>query len=92
MINKIKTLKELKKSGYISLDIKKEMLKSLKNADKLNTEWGKYIKDNPDVFKTAGIDLKKLKKHTLIKRLKVLIIILSVLKFKLTYLLKDKFF
>ena len=29
MINKIKTLKELKKSGYISLDIKKEMIKNL---------------------------------------------------------------
>ena len=30
MINKIKTLKDLKKSGYISLDIKKEMIKNLK--------------------------------------------------------------
>ena len=30
MINKIKTLKDLKKSGYISLDIKEEMIKNLK--------------------------------------------------------------
>lgn len=30
MINKIETLKDLKKSGYISLDIKKEMIKNLK--------------------------------------------------------------
>ena len=29
MINKIKTLKELKKSEYIPLDIKKEMIKNL---------------------------------------------------------------
>jgi len=31
MSNKIKTIKELKKSGYISLDIKEEMIKNLKN-------------------------------------------------------------
>ena len=30
MTNKIKTLKELKKSGYVSLDIKEEMIKNLK--------------------------------------------------------------
>ena len=30
MNNKIKTLKELKKSGYVSLDIKEEMIKNLK--------------------------------------------------------------
>jgi hypothetical protein len=48
--------------SFETLDIKKEMLKSLKNADKLNTEWGKYIKDNSDVFKEAGIDTKRLKK------------------------------
>jgi|TARA_B110000438_G_scaffold17413_1_gene16282 magnesium chelatase subunit I len=30
MIDKIKTLKDLKKSGYISLDIKEEMIKNLK--------------------------------------------------------------
>ena len=29
MINKIKTLKDLKKSGYVSLDIKEEMIKNL---------------------------------------------------------------
>jgi hypothetical protein len=38
------------------------MLKSLRNASTLDTEWGKYIKDNPGVFEDAGIDLKKLKK------------------------------
>jgi len=38
------------------------MLKSLENASKLDTEWGNYIKDNSDVFKTAGINTKKLKK------------------------------
>ena len=38
------------------------MLKSLKNASKLDTEWGNYIKDNSDVFKEAGIDTKRLKK------------------------------
>ncbi|MDC0389259.1 AAA family ATPase [Flavobacteriaceae bacterium] len=31
MSSKIKTIKELKKSGYISLDIKEEMIKNLKN-------------------------------------------------------------
>ena len=29
MINKIKTLKDLKKSGYVSLNIKEEMIKNL---------------------------------------------------------------
>ena len=48
--------------SFETLDIKKEMLKSLKNASKLDTEWGNYIKDNSDVFKEAGIDTKRLKK------------------------------
>ena len=48
--------------SFETLNIKDEMLKSLRNASNIDTEWGKYIKDNPDVFKTAGIDLKKLKK------------------------------
>ena len=48
--------------SFETLNIKDEMLKSLRNASNIDTEWAKYIKDNPDVFKTAGIDLKKLKK------------------------------
>ena len=48
--------------SFETLNIKDEMLKSLNNASKLDTEWGNYIKDNPGVFKEAGIDLKKLKK------------------------------
>ena len=48
--------------SFDKLNIKKEMLKSLENASKLDTEWGNYIKDNSDVFKTAGINTKKLKK------------------------------
>ena len=48
--------------SFETLNIKDEMLKSLKNASTLDTEWGDYIKNNPDVFKEAGIDLKKLKK------------------------------
>jgi len=48
--------------SFETLDIKKEMLKSLKNASKLDTEWGNYIKDNPGVFEDARIDVKKLKK------------------------------
>jgi len=50
--------------SFETLNIKDEMLKSLNNASKLDTEWGNYIKDNPGVFKEAGIDLKKLKKPT----------------------------
>jgi len=48
--------------SFDKLNIKKEMLKSLENASKLDTEWGNYIKDNSDVFKTAGINTNKLKK------------------------------
>ena len=48
--------------SFETLNIKDEMLKSLRNASTLDTEWGKYIKDNPGVFEDAGIDLKKLKK------------------------------
>ena len=36
MSNKIKTIKELKKSGYISLDIKEEMITQHIN---MNTKW-----------------------------------------------------
>ena len=39
MSNKIKTIKELKKSGYISLDIKEEMIKNLKNTCKRLEPW-----------------------------------------------------
>jgi len=49
-------------ASFEKLNIKKEMLKSLKNAYNLDTEWGKYIKDNPVIFKDAGFDLKTLKK------------------------------
>jgi len=38
------------------------MLKSLNNADKLNTKWGKYVKENPGIFEDAGFNLKTLKK------------------------------
>ena len=51
-------------ASFEKLNIKKEMLKSLKNASNLDTEWGKYIKDNPVIFKDAGFDLKTLKKPT----------------------------
>ena len=46
--------------SFETLNIKDEMLKSLKNASKLDTKWGNYIKDNPDVFKDARIDIKRL--------------------------------
>ena len=48
--------------SFETLNIKDEMLKSLDNASKLDTEWGKYVKENPGIFKDAGFDLKTLKK------------------------------
>ena len=48
--------------SFETLNIKDAMLNSLKNADKLNTEWGQYIKENPGIFEDAGFDLKTLKK------------------------------
>ena len=48
--------------SFETLNIKDEMLKSLKNASNLDTKWGKYIKDNPVIFKDAGFNLKTLKK------------------------------
>ena len=48
--------------SFETLNIKDEMLKSLKSASKLDTEWGNYIKDNPGVFEDARIDIKRLKK------------------------------
>ena len=48
--------------SFETLNIKDEMLKSLRNASNIDTEWGKYIKDNPSVFEDARIDIKKLKK------------------------------
>ena len=46
--------------SFETLNIKDEMLKSLKNASKLDTKWGNYIKNNPGVFKDARIDIKRL--------------------------------
>ena len=48
--------------SFETLNIKDEMLKSLRNASNIDTEWGKYIKDNPSVFEDARINIKKLKK------------------------------
>ena len=48
--------------SFETLNIKDEMLKSLDNAAELNTTWGKYVKENPGIFKDAGFDLKTLKK------------------------------
>ena len=48
--------------SFETLNIKDEMLKSLDNAAELNTTWGKYVKENPGIFKNAGFDLKTLKK------------------------------
>ena len=48
--------------SFETLNIKDEMLKSLRNASNIDTEWGKYIKDNPGVFEDARIDIKRLKK------------------------------
>jgi len=55
--------------SFETLNIKDEMLKSLKNASDLDTEWGQYVKDNPGVFKDAGFDLKTLKKPRNVKNI-----------------------
>ena len=46
--------------SFETLDIKKEMLKSLKNAASLDTEFLKYIKENPGVFEDAEINISKI--------------------------------
>jgi hypothetical protein len=48
--------------SFETLDIKKEMLKSLKNAASLDTEFLKYIKENPGVFEDAQINISKIVK------------------------------
>ena len=48
--------------SFEKLDIKKEMLKSLKNAASLDTEFLKYIKENPGVFEDAKINISKIVK------------------------------
>ena len=45
--------------SFETLDIKKEMLKSLENAASLDTEFLKYIKENPGVFEDAQINISK---------------------------------
>ena len=48
--------------SFETLDIKKEMLKSLDNAASLDTEFLKYIKENPGVFEDAEININKIVK------------------------------
>ena len=48
--------------SFETLNIKDEMLKSLKNAANLDSEFTKYIIANPDVLKDAGINIDTLKK------------------------------
>ena len=48
--------------SFETLDIKKEMLKSLDNAASLDTEFLKYIKKNPGVFEDAEININKIVK------------------------------
>jgi len=48
--------------SFEKLDIKKEMVKSLKNAASLDTEFLKYIKENPGVFEDAQINISKIVK------------------------------
>ena len=48
--------------SFETLDIKKEMLKSLENAASLDTEFLKYIKENPGVFEDAEININKIVK------------------------------
>jgi len=56
-------------ASFETLNIEDEMLKSLKDAANLDTEWGQYVKDNPGVFKDAGFDLKTLKKPKNVKNI-----------------------
>ncbi len=55
--------------SFETLDIKKEMLKSLKNAANLDSEFTKYITANPEVLKDAGINVDTLKEPKNVKNI-----------------------
>jgi hypothetical protein len=55
--------------SFETLDIKKEMLKSLKNAANLDSEFTKYIKANPEVLKDAGINVDTLREPKNVKNI-----------------------
>jgi len=55
--------------SFETLDIKKEMLKSLKNAANLDSEFTKYITANPEVLKDAGINVDTLREPKNVKNI-----------------------
>jgi len=55
--------------SFETLDIKKEMFKSLKNAANLDSEFTKYITANPEVLKDAGINVDTLKEPKNVKNI-----------------------